>query len=120
MIEPIVIAILALLLQVWDSIFKPRTASCPSGFFVEGVRPTGETRCLPVPPPNCGEPRPPHDQPCPDDPRSLELRVWCESDELAVVVDERTISCSRSRAAKRKEPQPGRAAAPKQTPTKEK
>lgn len=95
MIMSILIIIAALLLQSWDWIFKPRSVTCPQGWYVNGVRPSGATQCLPSPPPNCGEPRPPHDQPCPEAAVEIPRRVYCEDNEQPLVVDERSVRCAK-------------------------
>ncbi len=68
---------------------------CREGWFVEGVRPSGVTRCLPVPPRHCGEPVPPDNQPCPHDDRVEWRAVYCTGGSKPIVVDERTVGCQR-------------------------
>lgn len=92
MIPPLLLWLAGALLRVVSAIARPRIATCPPSFYVEGVRPTGETSCVstfdPRPDDTRGECR--HAQ---WDAGRLPLRVWCESGERAVVVDERTVGC---------------------------
>ena len=74
----------------------PTRATCPIGWYVEGVRPSGKTRCRPVPPPRCGEPVPPDNGPCPRDERSIPLEIHCTGGSHPIVVgDGRTVGCQR-------------------------
>lgn len=70
-------------------------ATCPRGWYVEGVRPSGHSRCLPVPPPSCGEPVPPNNAPCPSDSRELPIAVYCTGGSHPIVLNERTVGCTR-------------------------
>ena len=73
----------------------PNRATCPPGWFVEGVRPTGATQCRPNPPAHCGEPVPPDNGPCPRDDRMIPLEIYCTGGSHAIVVNERTVGCQR-------------------------
>lgn len=95
MIPPVIVFIAALLLQLWDLIFRPSSARCPPGWFAEGVRPSGLTSCRPSPPANCGEPVPPNDQPCPEDKRVIERKIYCTGGMRPVQIGERVIGCQR-------------------------
>lgn len=68
---------------------------CREGWFVDGVRPSGVTRCRPAPPPRCGEPVPPHNQPCPKDERAELMVIYCTGGTRPIVVDDRTVGCQR-------------------------
>lgn len=98
MIPPLLIWLAGALLRVIAAIARPRVATCPPGYYVEGVRPSGETTCV-----STWDPRP-------DDTKSpegchhgvlevprLPTRVWCEPAELAVVINERTVGCRKAR-----------------------
>lgn len=93
MIPPIVAYLLARLATEP----RPRTVACERGFYLNGVRPSGETECIQVSPvtpgDECGR-----GETCsgdwPDMP-SYPVRVWCDEGEMAVVVDERTARCMR-------------------------
>ena len=69
---------------------------CRPGWYVEGVRPSGLTVCRPAPPPDCGEPVPPFEQPCPRDDRYEPMAIYCTGGARAIVVDSRTVGCQRS------------------------
>lgn len=68
---------------------------CPPGWALDGVRPSGHSRCTPAPPQDCGEPRPPNDRPCPRDDRELLILHRCTGGSRAIVVDHRTVGCQR-------------------------
>ncbi len=69
----------------------PSEAMCPVGFYVEGVRPNGVTRCIQVPAHDVCNTRGGCDSVAPL--VSVPLRVWCSAGQHAVVVDERRIAC---------------------------
>ncbi len=70
--------------------------TCDPGWYVEGVPMSGRTRCRPAPPPNCGEPRGPYQQPCPDDPREKPIAIVCAGNTRPIALyDGRTIACHR-------------------------
>ena len=92
MIPPLLLWLAGALLRVVSAIARPRTATCPPSYYVEGVRPSGATECV-----STFDPRP-------DDTRGecrhaawdagrLPMQVWCAPDERAVVRDERTVTC---------------------------
>ncbi len=91
--EEIAITVYGILVTVLASITMPTTASCPMNMYVEGVRPSGVTRCVrPLPDdPNHwpGEPEP--------EPSRLEdeipLRIYCTGGTIPIVVNERTVGC---------------------------
>lgn len=95
MISEVLGTLFAIVAFCWGIATHPTRATCPSGWAVEGVRPSGASRCVPSPPPNCGEPVPPYDMPCPHDERELLVRIYCTGGSHAIVVDERTIGCTR-------------------------
>lgn len=75
---------------------RPTTVRAPRGWTVEGVRPSGETTMVPVPPRYCedeadGEQR----TPCPDDPRAIDAQIFCDGGTVPIVADERTVRCQR-------------------------
>lgn len=93
MIAPVIIALVSLLLHLWDVIVRPQRATCPAAWYAEGVRPSGETTCRPAPPPNCGEPTGEYTAPCPDDERELQREIYCTGGTQPIVVDSRTVGC---------------------------
>jgi hypothetical protein len=94
-IGEVILALTAIVTLCWGIAMHPTSASCPRGWSVEGVRPSGVSHCTPSPPPNCGEPVPPYNMPCPHDDRELPVRIYCTGGSHAIVVDERTIGCTR-------------------------
>ena len=67
---------------------------CAPGWYVEGVRPSGKSSCVQSPPRNCGEPVPPHNQPCPDGSR-FDVQIYCTNGLIPLVIDHRTLGCRR-------------------------
>ncbi len=61
-------------------------AVCPRGYFVEGVRPTGETHCVETPPGLENE------VPAGWVAKRWPVRVWC-GERRAVVVSARKVGC---------------------------
>jgi hypothetical protein len=94
-IVEVLFALAAIVLLCGSMALRPAHARCPPDWYVEGVRPSGVSRCLPSPPRDCGEPVPPHNGPCPADARELPVRIYCTGGSRAIVVDERTIGCTR-------------------------
>lgn len=75
------------------STITPKT--CPTGWYVEGVRPSGYTQCRPVPPAHCGEAVPPDNKPCPHDDRVLPMVIVCTGGAHPITVGDRTVGCQR-------------------------
>lgn len=66
--------------------------TCPPGWSVNGVRPTGAYECLgPLHPPGCGEP----DETSPPcvRPAVKAGRIYCTNGTRPIVVDHRTVGC---------------------------
>lgn len=97
MLDEIAHLAMGVVVLVAAAFVRPTIASCPQGYFVEGVRPTGESRCLPVPPP---EPSCAGAVRCPDHPPSrywLPVQIHCTGTTIPTVGnDGRTIRCTRS------------------------
>lgn len=75
----------------WSMATHPSRVECPRGWYAEGVRPDGETRCRPTPARDC-----PTTAQCDDGwlPGALEDRVWCVGGTVPVVDDDgRVVSC---------------------------
>lgn len=72
------ISCILLVAAAWN---HPTSAACPSakGWFVNGVRPDGNFSCL-------------HDADTGID-HELDNRIYCGTDELAIVTSERTVTC---------------------------
>lgn len=68
---------------------------CAPGWSLEGVSPSGWATCTPVPPPHCGEPVPPDDQPCPHDGRTTHIQIYCTGGTHPVTNDGVTVGCQR-------------------------
>ncbi len=62
-------------------------ATCPRGYYVEGVRPTGETSCVETPPGLENEP------PASWVAKRWPIRVLCKPGHRAVVVHARKVGC---------------------------
>lgn len=92
-IEAIVFAMLSMLVIVSSSLLRPTHATCPPGWYVEGVRPSGATQCRPAPPQRCGEPVPPDNAPCPPDARAIRIEIHCTNGQLPIVIGSRTVGC---------------------------
>ncbi len=92
MIPPLLLWLAGVLLRVVSAIARPRIATCPPSFYVEGIRLSGVTECVstydPRPDDTLGECHHAH-----WDAGRLPMRVWCEPGELAVVKNERTVGC---------------------------
>lgn len=98
MIGEVIALVLSLVLFVVaigiDAITVPgERATCPPGMYAEGVRPSGETSCVASPPPGCEEPVGTW-YACPE-PRRFPTRIHCTGGSRPIVVDERTVGCTR-------------------------
>lgn len=87
--------VLTVVLLLFVAFARPERAHAPPGWHFEGIRPSGETTLRHAPPPNCGEPVPPYDQPCPRDERAIGTRIFCTGGALPIVVDSQTVGCQR-------------------------
>jgi len=77
---------------------RPSTARCPDGTYVEGVRPDGSTTCVTRPPRGCDEPAgtAAEQRPCVFRERRVPERgVHCTGGSRPIVVDKRTVGCTR-------------------------
>jgi hypothetical protein len=95
-LEAFVFALISFVVICASAVVQPRRATCPTGWSVEGVRPSGRTQCRPVPPAHCGEPVPPDNKPCPRDERAIRLEIYCTNGQQPIVVNERTVGCQQS------------------------
>lgn len=80
---------------------RPERARCPSGWFVEGVRPSGVSHCRRAPPDDPldwpgNDPRDRGDRDVKPDNAVLPVRVYCTGGSIPIVVDERTVGCQRN------------------------
>lgn len=92
-ISPLLLYLTSLVIRIYSAITQPRVARCPDGFaLLLGVPPHGETECVSTwdPRPDDTKGRCEHEH---WDAGRLPMRVWCEPDELAVVIDDRTVDC---------------------------
>lgn len=75
---------------------QPRRASCPVGWYVNGIRPTGSFECRPIPIGN-----PDYDGTWGKPDRSIERpgailgRLYCTGGTHPIVRNERTVGCQR-------------------------
>ncbi|MGE0206195.1 MAG: hypothetical protein AB7E70_19720 [Hyphomicrobiaceae bacterium] len=95
MIPPLLLYLASALLRLLTAIAQPRTAQCPRGWYMNGVRPSGTSECILA----AADPRS-DDTKGRCDHEHLELpalpvRVRCAAGEIAVVVDARTAGCRR-------------------------
>lgn len=71
----------------------PTRASCPAGWWVEGIRPSGAYDCLSPVPPCCGDATGPCEKiPCPKLDR-IDGRIYCTGGSIPIVVDNATVGC---------------------------
>lgn len=89
------VPLIAILLYALFALTRPVQLQCPPGYFVEGVRPTGASRCLEDMPggPDCRGARA-----CTDErvQRELPLQIYCTGGTCPIVGrDGRTIGCQR-------------------------
>lgn len=91
--------ILTMLIAAWCAITQPTRFRCAPQFYVEGVRPSGVTRCVERPPGN-------GDTECVtvgacnlDDrvPFAYPIRIYCHPSQRPLVVNETTVACSTAR-----------------------
>lgn len=91
----LVCAVISALLFTWSHVIRAERATCPAGWYVNGVAPDGTFRVRPVPPP---------ERPCASGPngcieRDLDIeirgRIYCTGGARPVVVNERTVGCQR-------------------------
>lgn len=86
--------VVGMFLLALSALVQPTRASCPRGWWVNGVRPSGITECFPVPPEDHGCAG---SAPCPDHPSvpGLPMRVYCAEGTQPIAVDERTVVCKK-------------------------
>ena len=78
--------------SMFSSCYQPHRATCPQGWWVEGIRPDGTTQCRPnqqdVPSDLPGGPD------IPTDSRILPMWIQCNGEkEIPLVINERTVEC---------------------------
>lgn len=95
MIPPVLLYLAAAVLRIVAAIARPRVATCPSSFYVDGVRPSGVTSCVSTYDPRPEDTKAACHHAALDVPR-LPVRVWCARGEVAIVVDARTVACRRA------------------------
>lgn len=83
--ETIFYVLVGLLTALDSCVSHPSSAKCASGFYPEGVRPEGDTRCL--------QEIPEHG-PIPEVRLSYPIRIYCPVEHRAIVVGERGVACS--------------------------
>ena len=94
MIEPIA-TIASILVLCVCMLVRPTQVICPEGWYVNGVRKTGQTECIPVPRgfeeltdrgiiDNSIQP-----------PGYVSVRIYCTGGTRAIVVNQRTVGCQR-------------------------
>lgn len=98
MIDAFVVLVI-LLVDALLVVMMPRIARCPPKWsLAEGVRRSGvnvgEFACYSPPPRTCGEPKGPYEVPCPPS-EKFHARIYCTGGALPIVVDDRTVGCSR-------------------------
>ncbi len=86
---------MTLLLIVAAVLTRPDHAQCPINMYVNGVRPTGDYACRPVPPRQSREEIAPFPRLTPLPGEDLELRgaIYCTGGSSPIVVDYRTVGC---------------------------
>lgn len=87
------VGILAALVFALAVLLTPK--HCPRGWSLEGVHENGWSDCTPIPPPHCGEPVPPDDQPCPHDGRHFPVVIYCTGGARPITSDGITVGCQR-------------------------
>lgn len=100
MIPPVLLFVANLLLQLASALARPERATCPRSWYVEGVPPSGRTRCILAPPGRgenectvggyCGPWREPL--------VALPMRICCDQGTSPRVLDDRRIYCAVTRA----------------------
>ncbi len=83
-IESALFALITLAIIVITSIAEPRRVRCPSGWYAEGVRPSGATTCRRAP---INDITPPTG--------AIDALVYCTGGSLPIVIDHRTVGCNR-------------------------
>lgn len=95
---PEVIAILASIVCLCVSVvIRPVKAACPTHWYVNGIRPSGEFSCRPVPAIVPSEERPPY-KPlplAPIDDVEFKSRIYCSGGFVPVVLGGREVGCRR-------------------------
>lgn len=89
-------AVLAAIAVLCFAIARPTHYRCEPGYYVEGVRPSGETRCVEAPTDR-------GDGECiaggrcrfADTALSYPVQLYCTGGAHPIVVDERTVGCQR-------------------------
>lgn len=93
-LEAFTIAVIGFVAVAGAALWHPsQRVTCPPGWYIEGVRPSGRTQCRPTPPPSCGEPVPPNNAPCAHDERTIPLELYCTGGSVPIVVNERVAGC---------------------------
>ncbi len=83
--------LLSALVNVIGSFARPFMITCPHGWWIDGVRPSGASACLYTP----GR----EDWPAITDRPviAIDVRIYCVAGERPLVIDERSIACVRKR-----------------------
>jgi hypothetical protein len=78
MLDDIAFVLLAIVVLVIAALARPTMSVCPRGWFVEGVRPTGETRCI-----------------RPDTTKRIPVQVYCTRGTVPIAIGDDTVACTR-------------------------
>lgn len=96
MLVDVVCTLLSSVALRWSAVTRPTTAMCPAGWYLNGVRPSGQYECRRAP---VGDPlydgAGGYSDRTVDRPGWLVGQVWCKRGVRPIVVDERTVGCQR-------------------------
>jgi len=84
----------SVVLICWSCAIRPSVAQCPAGWYVEGIRVTGQYDCRPVPPPDPHDARGHEIDPPPRHDPQIDGQIYCPGSH-PIVVDARTVGCQR-------------------------
>lgn len=95
MSDDVVHMLLGLVVLLAFAFARPERATCPAGYYVEGIRPSGSTLCRRS---ETGGPDCAGAAACPDieiDRHPIPLQIYCTGGSTPIVVDARTVGCTR-------------------------
>lgn len=90
----IILALASEVLLLWAMATHPIRGHCPKAWYVEGVQPAGDYACVKTPARNVCDTKAGCAGDEPRDPR-LRSRIYCTGGSVPVVVDDRTVGCTR-------------------------
>lgn len=92
----IIATLFAIVMMLASFVMRPSHGSCPPGWWLDrGVTPSGRYRCASPLPACCEDAKGPCEHVTCPAPAHVESRVYCTGASVPIVVDSRTVGCTR-------------------------